>query len=123
MLSRVGGTGKMLHGVNLLARRLRATAHSGSARTIQQRMCCIGACNKVCCIEDAMSSLALGTPRWVSPFTEASKCTHGHPARGHHAGKPAAEAWWEDTEDLTVSVYGAGAPDDQPTVDAINTEL
>ena len=38
MLSRVGGTSKMLRGVDQHARRLRAAAPSGSARAIQKGM-------------------------------------------------------------------------------------
>ena len=103
-LSRVGGTSKMLHGVDLLPRRLRAEAPSGSARTIQKGICCIGACTKSC-IEYAMSSLALGTPRWVSPSLKRAYCTHGHPARGHCPGRPAAgEARCVSTEPHRVFV-------------------
>ena len=47
VLSRVGGISKMLRGVDLLARCLRAAAPSGSARTIQKGVCCIGACSKL----------------------------------------------------------------------------
>ena len=150
MFSRTDGTSKMLHDVDvrsgvhirrcrsagrcmlsisfpgslpqLLARHLVAAAPPGSARTIQKRLCCVGACNTLLyrrCNEQpgtGISSLGFF-------FTEASKCTHGHPARGRHPGKPAAaEVWCVYTIDLTVSVYGAGAPCDQPIVETISAK-
>ena len=97
-----------------------AAAPPGSARTNQKGLCCVGACNKLLyrrCNEQPCT--------WISSlgfsFTEASKCTPGHPARGHHPGKPAAaKAWCVDTKALTVSVHGAGAPYDQPIVETIS---
>ena len=83
----------MLRGVDLLARRLRAAAPTGSARTIQKGVCCIGACNKLlhrrCNEEPCTGNASLG---FCS--TEASKCTHGHPARGHHPCRLAAAETW-----------------------------
>ena len=99
VLSRVGGTSKMLRGVHLLARRLRAAEPS-------RKVCAALVHATNCCIEDAMGSLAsLGFT-----FTEASKCTHGRPARGHHPDRPAAgEAWCVSTKPHCVFVQSHSA--------------
>ena len=121
MFSRMDGTSKMLHDVDLLAGRLGAATSPGSARTIQKGLCCVGACNKWYrrCNEQPRT--------WISSlrfsFTEASECTRGHPARRHHPGRPAAaEAWCVSTKDLTVFFFRAGAPCDQPIVETISAK-
>ena len=74
MSSRVGGTSKMLCGVDLLARRLRAEAPSGTARTIQKGICCTGACRELlhrrCNEQPCTWNASQGFT-----FTEANKCT------------------------------------------------
>ena len=84
MLSRVGGTGKMLRGVDLLAasepQRLQAVPETS------RKVCAASACNRLlhrrCNEEPCTWNASQGFT-----FTEARKCTHVHPARGHSASR------------------------------------
>ena len=92
------------------------------SKQCQKGLCCVDTCNKLLC-RRCKEQPYTGISSLGFFFTEACNCTHWHPARGHHPGRPAAaEARCVDTNDLTVSVCEARALYDRPNVDTISAK-